>query len=220
MFSALDTRATSFANDNYRRNGSDIKWRWKKELESFNLSGQIDGLASWLRAELTAGLDELQSSILEQLQFQSGTVSLRSHLDFQFNIGFEEFMRQNVKLGFKALAGVFAVLLLFPNPIQPFAWAGALLAGFAPQLIDWLVPGAENRRREAQAALKTQLLESLEEPRAQAVQQFDNALMRQQDAVAQVVSQGLNGNRQVLLGFCDQVLKAKYALDNHASALS
>lgn len=220
LFSSLETCATIFANDMYRRSGPEIERRWKEELERFDLTGQIKELASWLKAELTAKLEELQNTILEQLQFQVGTVGMRSRFDFQFDIGFEESMRQNVKLGFKVLAGIFGLLMVIPNPIQPFAWAGALLAGFAPQLVDWLVPGADKRRREAQSALRSQLLASLVEPRAQVAQQFDDALKQQQEAVAQAISQGLNSNRLVLLAFRDQLLAAQGTLRSQANALA
>jgi GTP-binding protein EngB required for normal cell division len=220
LFGSLETCATIFANDTYRRSGPEIERRWKEELERFDLTGQINELATWLKAELTAKLEALQSTILEQLQFQVGTVGMQSRFDFQFDIGFEEFMRQNVNIGSKVIAVIFTVLMTFPNPIQPFAWAGALLSGFAPQLVDWLVPGADKRRREAQNALKSQLLDSLVEPRAQVAQQFDDALKQQQEAVAQAISQGLNSNRLVLLAFREQLLAAQGTLRSHANALA
>jgi hypothetical protein len=220
LFIALETRATYFAKDNYRRNSSDIKRRWNQELDDFDLSGQINELASSLKDELNAQLEELQSSILEQLQFQVGIGDPQTPGDFQFDIDFEEFMRKNVKRGFKVLSGIFAVLFVVPNPIQPFALAGAMLAGFVPQVIDWLLPGAEKRRREAQTALRTQLIKYLKAPRAQVRQQFDVALKQQQSAVAAAISQGHNGNRLVLLSFRDQLDAAVDSLQTHVDALS
>ena len=206
IFQALDVCATSFSVDNYRSNGKEIERRWKAELERFGLASQVDDLAAWLKEELAMRLDALQEDIRERLLFQVGAASLRCRLEFELDIGFEEAMRSNVKLGFKILTGIFAVFMIVPSPIQPFAWLGSLLAGFAPMLMDWLIPGGDQRRREAQIALKEKLLESLQNPRVNLAQQFDEALRSQRDQVAEAIAQGLGGSRTALLTFRDQLL--------------
>jgi GTP-binding protein EngB required for normal cell division len=206
IFQALDVCVTSFSADNYRSNGKEVERRWKAELERFGLSSRVDDLAAWLKEELAIRLDALQNDIRDRLQFQVGAATLRSRLEFDLDIGFEEALRSNVKLGFKILSGFMAVLMFIPSPIQPFAWLGSLLAGFAPMLMDWFIPGADQRRREAQSALKNKLLESLRTPRAQISQQFDEALWSQRDQVAAAIAQGLGGSRTALLAFREQLL--------------
>jgi GTP-binding protein EngB required for normal cell division len=206
IFQALDVRATSFSADNYRRNGKEIERRWKAELERFGLTSQVDDLTAWLKEELAMRLDALQNDIRDRLQFQVGAATLHSRLEFDLDIGFEEALRSNVKLGFKILSGVFAVFMFVPSPIQPFAWLGSLLAGFAPMLMDWLIPGGDQRRREAQRALKDKLLESLQNPRANMAQQFDEAISNQRDQVAAAIAQALGGSSAALLAFREQLL--------------
>lgn len=206
IFQALDVRATSFSADNYRRNGKEIERRWKAELERFGLTSQVDDLTAWLKEELAMRLDALQNDIRDRLQFQVGAATLHSRLEFDLDIGFEEALRSNVKLGFKILSGVFAVFMFVPSPIQPFAWLGSLLAGFAPMLMDWLIPGGDQRRREAQRALKEKLLESLQNPRANMAQQFDEAISNQRDQVAAAIAQALGGSSAALLAFREQLL--------------
>jgi hypothetical protein len=145
-------------------------------------------------------------------QFQVGAATLHSRVEFDLDIGFEEALRSNVKLGFKILTGIFAVFMFVPSPIQPFAWLGSLLAGFAPMLIDWLIPGGDQRRREAQKALKEKLLESLQNTRLNVAQQFDEAIRSQRDQVAAAIAQGLGGSRTALLAFRDQLLTTQAEL--------
>ncbi len=206
IFQALDVCATSFSADNYRRNGKEIERRWKAELDRFGLACRVDDLAAWLKEELAMRLDALQDDIRDRLQFQVGAATLHSRLEFDLDIGFEEALRSNVKLGFKILTGIFAIFMFVPSPIQPFAWLGSLLAGFAPMLMDWLIPGGDQRRREAQRALKEKLLESLQNPRANLAQQFDEAIRSQRDQVAAAIAQGLGGSRAALLAFREQLL--------------
>ena len=212
IFQALDVCATSFSADNYRRNGKEIERLWKAELEHFGLASQVDDLAAWLKEELAMRLDALQDDIRDRLQFQVGAATLHSRVEFDLDIGFEEALRSNVKLGFKILTGIFAVFMFVPSPIQPFAWLGSLLAGFAPMLIDWLIPGGDQRRREAQKALKEKLLESLQNTRLNVAQQFVEAIRSQRDQVAAAIAQGLGGSRTALLAFRDQLLTTQAEL--------
>ena len=79
-------------------------------------------------------------------------------------------------------------------------------------LIDWLIPGGDQRRREAQKALKEKLLESLQNTRLNVAQQFDEAIRSQRDQVAAAIAQGLGGSRTALLAFRDQLLTTQAEL--------
>lgn len=219
IFQALDVCATSFSADNYRRNGKQIERLWRAELERFGLTSQVDDLAVWLKEELAMRLDALQNDIRDRLQFQVGAARLHSRLEFELDIGFEEALRSNVKLGFKILSGIFAALMFIPSPIQPFAWLGGLLAGFAPMLLDQLIPGGDQRRREAQRALRGKLLESLQTPRVQIAQQFDEAIRSQRDQVSEAIAQGLGGSRTALLAFREQLLITQAVLMQSLTSL-
>jgi hypothetical protein len=73
-------------------------------------------------------------------------------------------------------------------------------------LMDWLIPGGDQRRREAQRALKDKLLESLQNPRANMAQQFDEAISNQRDQVAAAIAQALGGSSAALLAFRERLL--------------
>ena len=166
LFRKLETEVTTFSNDNYRRNGSEIERRWRKQLESFDLNKKLEDELAWLKTELASRLDELQEDIFARLQFQAGTVSFKHRVEFHFDLEFEEALRRNVTLGFKILSGALAIAVVALGLVSWPASLAVAIVGFVPAIFDWILPNAEARRQEAKNNLKKKLLETLEEPHA------------------------------------------------------
>jgi len=220
LFKKLEAEATTFSNDNYRKNGSEIERRWRQVLERFDLNKKLEDELTWLKTELASRLDELQADILARLQFQAGTVSFKHRVDFSFDIGFEEALRRNVTLGFKVLSGALAIAVVALGLVSwPVSLAVAIV-GFIPAIFDWILPNAEARRQEAKNNLKKKLLETLEEPRAQITSQFQDILSQVRDQVSAALQQSLGGSRLALLAFHDQLQKTQTELQQQAQRLS
>ncbi len=220
LFRKLETEVTTFSNDNYRRNGSEIERRWRKQLESFDLNKKLEDELTWLKTELASRLDELQEDIFARLQFQAGIVSFKHRVEFHFDLEFEEALRRNVTLGFKVLGGALPIALVALGLVSwPVSLAVAIV-GFIPAIFDWILPNAEARRQEAKNNLKKKLLETLEEPRAQISGQFQNILFQIRDQVTTALQQSLGGSRLALLAFHDQLQTTQNDLQQQAQRLS
>lgn len=220
LFKKLEAEATTFSNDNFRRNGSEIERRWRKALERFDLNKKLEDELTWLKTELACRLEELQADILARLQFQTGTVRFKHRVDFSFDLEFEEALRRNVNLGFKVLSGALAIAIVALGLVSwPFSLAVAII-GFIPAIFDWFLPNAEARRQEAKNNLKTKLLETLEEPRAQITSQFQDILSQVRDQVSAALQQSLGGSRLALLAFHEQLQKTQTDLQQQAQRLS
>jgi tRNA U34 5-carboxymethylaminomethyl modifying GTPase MnmE/TrmE len=220
LFRKLETEVTTFSNDNYRRNGSEIERRWRKQLESFDLNKKLEDELTWLKTELASRLDELQEDIFARLQFQAGTVSFKHRVEFRFDLEVEEALRRNVTLGFKVLSGALAIAVVALGLVSwPVSLAVAIV-GFIPAIFDWILPNAEARRQEAKNNLKKKLLETLEEPRAQIRSQFQDILFQIRDQVTTALQQSLGGSRHALLAFHDQLQTTQNHLQQQAQRLS
>jgi GTP-binding protein EngB required for normal cell division len=220
LFKKLEAEATTFSNDNFRRNGSEIERRWRKALERFDLNKKLEDELTWLKTELASRLEELQADILARLQFQAGTVSFKHRVDFSFDIGFEEALRRNINLGFKVLSGALAIAMVALGLVSWPASLAVAIVGFIPAILDWILPNAEARRQEAKNNLKNKLLETLEEPRAQITSQFQDILSQARDQVSDALQQCLGGSRLALLTFHDQLQKTQTDLQQQAQRLS
>jgi hypothetical protein len=220
LFKKLEAEATTFSNDNFRRNGSEIERRWRKALERFVLNKKLEDELTWLKTELASRLEELQADILARLQFQAGTVSFKHRVDFSFDIGFEEALRRNINLGFKVLSGALAIAMVALGLVSWPASLAVAIVGFIPAILDWILPNAEARRQEAKNNLKNKLLETLEEPRAQITSQFQDILSQARDQVSDALQQCLGGSRLALLTFHDQLQKTQTDLQQQAQRLS
>ena len=220
LFMKLEAESTTFSNDNYRRNGSEIERRWRKALERFDLNTKLEDELTWLKSELAEKLNELQADILARLQFQAGAVNMRHRLEFGFDIEFEESLRSNLRLGFK-VAGLAIGVVGFVLGIA--AWPVGLLAvaiGFVPAIIDHFSPNREDRRRKARNDLESKLLEMLKSPRSQVLGQFQDILSQARDQVSDALQQSLGGSRLALLAFHDQLQKTQTDLQQQAQRLS
>lgn len=220
LFKKLEAEATTFSNDNFRRNGSEIERRWRKALERFDLNKKLEDELTWLKSELAEKLNELQADILARLQFQAGAVNMRHRLEFGFDIEFEESLRSNLRLGFK-VAGLAIGVVGFVLGIA--AWPVGLLAvaiGFVPAIIDHFSPNREDRRRKARNDLESKLLEMLKSPRSQALGQFQDILSQARDQVSDALQQSLGGSRLALLAFHEQLQKTQNDLQQQAQRLS
>ena len=220
LFKKLESEATTFANDNFRRNGSEIERRWRKKLENFDLNAKLEDELTWLKAELASRLEELQADILARLQFQAGTVNLKHRMDFSFDIEFEEALRRNVTLGFKVLSGVMAIAMVALGLVSWPATLAVAVVGLFPTILDWILPNAEARRQEAKNNLKQKLLATLKEPREQITAQFADILKQVRDQVSAALHQSLGGSRLALEAFHDQLLKTQDDLQQQAQRLS
>lgn len=220
LFKKLEAEATTFSNDNFRRNGSEIERRWRKALERFDLNKKLEDELTWLKTELASRLEELQADILARLQFQAGTVSFKHRVDFSFDIGFEEALRRNVNLGFKVLSGALAIAVVALGLVSWPASLAVAIVGFIPAILDWILPNAEARRQEAKNNLKKKLLQTLEEPRAQITSQFQDILSQVQDQVSTALQHSLGGSRLALLAFHDQLQKTQTDLQQQAQRLT
>jgi tRNA U34 5-carboxymethylaminomethyl modifying GTPase MnmE/TrmE len=220
LFKKLEAEVTTFSNDNFRRNSSEIERRWRKALERFDLNKKLEDELTWLKTELASRLEELQADILARLQFQTGTVRFKHRVDFSFDLEFEEALRRNVNLGFKVLSGALAIAMVALGLVSwPVSLAVAIV-GFIPAILDWILPNAEARRQEAKNNLKTKLLETLEEPRAQITSQFQDILSQVRDQVSAALQQSLGGSRLALLAFHEQLQKTQTDLQQQAQRLS
>ncbi len=220
LFKKLEAEATTFSNDNFRRNGSEIERRWRKALERFDLNKKLEDELTWLKSEMAEKLNELQADILARLQFQAGAVNMRHRLEFGFDIEFEESLRSNLRLGFK-VAGLAIGVVGFVLGIA--AWPVGLLAGaigFLPAIIDHFSPNREDRRRKARNDLESKLLEMLKNPRSQVLDQFQDILSQARDQVSAALQQSLGGSRLALLAFHDQLQKTQTDLQQQAQRLS
>jgi GTP-binding protein EngB required for normal cell division len=220
LFKKLEAEATTFANDNFRRNGSEIERRWRKKIENFGLNEMLEDELTWLKGELESRLEELQADILARLQFQAGTVNLKHRMDFSFDIGFEEALRRNVTLGFKVLSGAMAIAMLALGLASWPASLAVIFIGFVPTIFDWILPNAEARRQEAKNNLKQKILATLKEPREQVTAQFADILKQVPDQVSVALHQSLGGSRLALEAFHDQLLKTQDDLHQQAQRLS
>lgn len=220
IFKKLEVEAKFFSADHYRRSGTEIERRWQKVLESFNLSGKVDDEVTWLKSELIERIEELQQDIHAKLQFQVGTISLQHRLAFDFDITSEEVFRRYMNISIKLLAGFLGPALWALGAV---AWPVSLAifaASMIPAALDWLLPNAQERRREAQNTLKIKLLEGLKEPRIRIDQQFEEILQQQHDQVSTALHQGLGGSSAALLAFqkqlvvtCDELHRQAQRLD-------
>jgi GTP-binding protein EngB required for normal cell division len=220
LFKKLEAEATTFSNDNFRRNGSEIERRWRRALERFDLNKKLEDELTWLKSEMAEKLNELQADILARLQFQAGAVNMRHRLEFGFDIEFEESLRSNLRLGFK-VAGLAIGVVGFVLGIA--AWPVGLLAvaiGFVPAIIDHFSPNREDRRRKARNDLESKLLEMLKNPRSQVLDQFQDILSQARDQVSDALQQSLGGSRLALLAFHDQLQKTQTDLQQQAQRLS
>jgi GTP-binding protein EngB required for normal cell division len=220
LFRKLEAEATTFSNDNFRRGGSEIERRWRKALESFDLTTKLEDELTWLKSELVEKLNELQADIFARLQFQAGAVNMRHRLEFGFDIEFEESLRSNLRLGFK-VAGLAIGVVGFVLGIA--AWPVGLLAvaiGLVPAIIDHFSPNREDRRRKARNDLEGKLLEMLKSPRSQVLGQFQDILSQARDQVSDALQQSLGGSRLALLAFHDQLQKTQTDLQQQAQRLS
>lgn len=220
LFKKLEAEATTFSNDNFRRNGSEIERRWRKALERFALNKKLEDELMWLKTELASRLEELQADILARLQFQAGTVNLKHRVDFSFDIGSEESFRRNVNLGFTVLSGALAIAMVALGLVGWPASLAVAFVGFIPSILDWFLPNAEARRQEAKNNLKIKLLETLEVPRAQITSQFQDILSQVRDQVSAALQQSLGGSRLALLAFHEQLQKTQNDLQQQAQRLS
>lgn len=220
LFKKLEAEATTFANDNYRRNGTEIERRWRKKLENFDLNAKLEDELTWLKAELASRLEELQADILSRLQFQTGTVNLKHRMNFGFDIGVEEALRRNVTLGFKVLSGAMAIAMLALGLASWPASLAVIFFGFIPTILDWILPNAEARRKEAKNNLQQKLLATLKEPREKITAQFADILKQVRDQVSAALHQSLGGSRLALEAFHDQLLKTQEDLQQQAQRLS
>ncbi|WP_411869217.1 GTPase [Vulcanococcus limneticus] len=220
LFKRLEAEATTFANDNFRRNGSEIERRWRKTLERFSLNDKLEDELTWLKSDLAARLEELQADILARLQFQAGTVNLKHRMDFSFDIGFEEALRRNVSLGFKVLSGAMAIAMVALGLVSWPATLALAVVGFIPAILDWILPNAEARRQEAKNSLKQKLLGTFKEPREQIRAQFVDILKQVRDQVSAALHQSLGGSRLAMEAFHDQLLKTQNDLHQQSRRLS
>ena len=220
LFKKLEAEATTFTNDNFRGNGSEIERRWRKKLENFGFNEMLEDELTWLKAEMASRLEELQADILSRLQFQAGTVNLKHRMNFSFDIGFEEALRRNVTLGFKVLSGAMAIAMVALGLASWPASLAVIVVGFIPTILDWILPNAEARRQEAKNNLKQKILATLKEPREQVTAQFADILKQVRDQVSAALHQSLGGSRMALEAFHVQLLKTQDDLQQQAQRLS
>jgi len=125
-----------------------------------------------------------------------------------------------VTLGFKILSGALAIAVVALGLVSwPVSMAVAIV-GFIPAIFDWILPNAEARRQEAKNNLKKKLLDTLEEPRAQITNQFQNILSQVRDQVSAALQQSLGGSRLALLASHEQLQKTQKDLQQQAQRLS
>ncbi len=220
LFKKLEAEATTFSNDNFRRNGSEIERRWRKALERFDLNKKLEDELTWLKTELASRLEDLQADILARLQFQAGSVSFKHGVDFGFNIEFEENLRRNIKLGFQLLSGALSIAMLALGPAGWVVSAVLVAVNLLPSLFESFLPYAEERRQKARASLKRKLLEGFAEPRSQITTQFNSILKQVCDQVSAALQQSLGGSRLALLAFHEQLQKTQNDLQQQAQRLS
>ncbi|MCP9793324.1 50S ribosome-binding GTPase [Vulcanococcus limneticus Candia 3F8] len=220
LFKKLEAEATTFSNDNFRRNGSEIERRWRKALERFDLNKKLEGEMECLKTELASRLEDLQADILARLQFQAGTVSFKHGVDFGFDIEFEENLRRNIKLGFQLLSSALSIAMLWLGPAGWVVSAALVIANLLPSLFESFLPDAEERRQKAKASLKRKLLEGFSEPRSQISTQVNSILKQLRDQVTAALQQSLGGSQLALLAFHDQLQKTQTDLQQQAQRLS
>lgn len=218
LFQRLEGEATTFSNDHYRKSGSEIEKRWRNVLEKFNLKQRIEDELEWLKIELEDRLEELQNDIHSRLQFQTIAIKSSQQINFGFDINLEETVRRNINLGFKVLGGVLGIAAMVG--LGPAGWIAAAVVGYIPNLLDWVLPNAADRRKQAKKNLKQKLLETFTEPRTQISSQFEASLKNAQDQISSALKQSLEGSRLGLEGFHTKLLKAKENLQQQALHLS
>jgi hypothetical protein len=219
LLTPLELEAKRFSKTHLKKNGHELEHLWKQEIEKAKLTTQANALVAELKTQIVERLQQLQDDIQERLKFQMQTIRLRHKLDFTIDIGFEESLRQNIRIGFKILGGIIGLLSFVWPPLALFFVGGGSLTAWLPELIDNFIPGKEDRRREAQEKLCNQLRKSIKDQKDPFIKDLDESLITQRDQLAASFSLALGSSKAALLAFAEQIDRCQQQISLQASTL-
>lgn len=219
LFTPLELEADRFCKAHLKKSGQELERLWKKEIEKAKLTTKANDLVAELKVQIVERLQQLQEDLQDRLKFQMQSIRLKHKLDITIDIGFEESLRQNVKIGFKVVGGIIGMLsFAFPPAAIFYVFGGALFA-VIPDLFDKFLPGKEDRRREAQDKLSRQLLKSIKDQKDPFIKSLDESLITQCDQLSASFSIALGSSKAALLAFAEQIDSCQQQISLQASTL-
>ena len=220
LFQNLELKASIFSQQHFKKNEQQINELWKKALESEDLNSKLEKIIEHIRDQLKDGLSNIQSDIEGQLKFQMQTINLKSKVGFDYDLGFEEGMRQFLKIGGRVLVAIGAFLL------GPAGWVGALFGGVGSMVYGWITDffmskeAKERREQEVQQKLRDRLLEDIHKQRDETLKQLLQGLDQQRQQIIQAVTHSLGTVEQSIQGFSRQLQLCSKELESQASLLN
>ena len=203
LFNPLELAAERFSIRYVKKNGKELQKLWEEEVRAANLADDFEQITNEIKEKLFGRIAELQENIQERLKIQAGTFEFKYSSDFSFNIGFEELLRLSFNTIFVFLGAILSTAGLFTGGITLLI--AVALTAIIPSLVNWILPGAEQRRQKAQQELKRQLFKSLTEQKNKIIKELDEALKKQGEEIANSIDKGLGSNRIALLAFSQKI---------------